>query len=74
MPSNFTFWPIKSKSISVFYDDSVIIWSKQNRNLEKECKIKILRNNSGSIIKMNENTYKWVDDHGGRDEAETSPC
>jgi hypothetical protein len=23
----------------VFHNDSVIIWSKQNRNLEKECKI-----------------------------------
>ena len=39
----------------------------QNRNLEKECKIKILRNSTGSIIKMNEDTYELVDTPGQLD-------
>ena len=68
-PITSPFGPLKvnGNETFVFHDDSVIIWSKQNRNLEKECKIKQLRKSSGSIIKISENTYKLVDTPGQLD-------
>ena len=63
------FGPLKvnGNETFVFHDDSAIIWSKQNRNLERECKIKQLRKSSGSIVKISENTYKLVDTPGQLD-------
>ena len=68
-PVTSPFGPLKVNGYEtfVFHEDSVIIWSKQNRNLEKECKIKQLRKSSGSIIKISENTYKLVDTPGQLD-------
>ena len=68
-PVTSPFGPLKvnENKMFVFHDDSIIIWSKQNRNLEKECKIKQLRKSSGSIRKISENTYKLVDTPGQLD-------
>jgi hypothetical protein len=42
----------------VMHQDSVIVWTRQIRDLASECKIKELRNSTGTISKLDSNTYK----------------
>jgi hypothetical protein len=51
----------------VMHQDSVIVWPRQIRDLASECKIKELRNSTGTISKLDYNTYKLVDRPGQLD-------
>ena len=51
----------------VMHQDSVIVWNRQIRDLASECKIKELRNSTGTISKLDYNTYKLVDRPGQLD-------
>jgi hypothetical protein len=51
----------------VYHQDSVIVWVQPKRNLEEECKIKIKRKSTGTITKLDDNTYKLVDAPGQLD-------
>jgi hypothetical protein len=57
----------KPRETFVYHQDSVIVWIQPKRNLEKECKIKRKRKSTGTITKIDDNTYKLIDVPGQLD-------
>ena len=68
-PTTSPFGILKEKPNETFlyHQDSVIVWIQQNRDLGKECKIKEKRKSTGTITKIDENTYKLTDAPGQLD-------